>query len=39
MFGTEVVSDWKAGSAIVWKEKSHEDKGVIAEIEPEEVLS
>jgi uncharacterized protein YndB with AHSA1/START domain len=41
MFGTEVVSDWKVGSAIVWKRewegKKYEEKGVILEIEPEEV--
>jgi len=33
MFGTNVVSDWKEGSPIVWKGewqgKSYEDKGVI----------
>jgi len=33
MFGTTVVSDWREGSPIVWKEewqgKSYEDKGTI----------
>ena len=42
MFGTEVVSEWKEGSSIVWrgtwKEKPYEDKGVILKIEPEEML-
>ncbi|HEV7239920.1 MAG TPA: SRPBCC family protein [Thermoanaerobaculia bacterium] len=38
MFGTNVVSDWKEGSPIVWKGewqgKAYEDKGVIQKIEP-----
>ena len=38
MFGTQVVSDWKEGSQIVWKGewqgKSYEDKGVILHIKP-----
>ena len=42
MFGTEVVSDWKAGSAIVWQGvwegKPYQDKGVILKIEPPRVL-
>jgi len=42
MFGTEVLSDWKNGSTIiwkgVWKEKAYEDKGVILTIEPEKKL-
>jgi uncharacterized protein YndB with AHSA1/START domain len=37
-FGTTVVSDWRAGSPIVWKGewqgKSYEDKGVILQYEP-----
>ena len=37
MFGTEVVSEWKEGSPIVWKGvwegKSYEDKGIILKIE------
>ena len=37
MFGTNVVSDWKVGSSIVWKGewqgKSYEDKGEILKIE------
>jgi uncharacterized protein YndB with AHSA1/START domain len=42
MFGTEVVSDWKVGSPIVWKgiwkDKPYEDKGVILKIMPEQTL-
>lgn len=42
MFGTEAVSDWKAGSPIVWKGiwqgKSYEDKGTILKIEPPHLL-
>ena len=42
MFGTEVVSDWKPGSSIVWKgiwkEKPYEDKGRILKIEPQHTL-
>lgn len=42
MFGTEVVSNWKEGSPIVWKgiwkEKPYEDKGVILAIEPQKTL-
>jgi uncharacterized protein YndB with AHSA1/START domain len=38
MFGTQVSSDWKAGSAILWKGewlgKRYEDKGVILQVEP-----
>lgn len=38
MFGTNVVSDWKQGSKIVfkgeWKGRSYEDKGVILDLEP-----
>jgi uncharacterized protein YndB with AHSA1/START domain len=38
MPGTEVVSDWKKGSPIVWKGeyegRSFEDKGQILELEP-----
>jgi uncharacterized protein YndB with AHSA1/START domain len=37
MFGTEVVSEWKEGSPIVWKGtwqgKSYEDKEIILKIE------
>jgi|GEM_PF-195364 len=43
MFGTDAVSDWKAGSPITWKGewegKHYEDKGVILRLEPERVLS
>lgn len=42
MFGTEVISDWKAASPIVWKGvwqgKPYEDKGIILQIEPEKIL-
>jgi uncharacterized protein YndB with AHSA1/START domain len=38
MFGTNVVSDWKEGSPIVWKGewqgKPYEDKGVILQFKP-----
>jgi uncharacterized protein YndB with AHSA1/START domain len=42
MFGSQVVTDWKEGSPIVWKGeyegKKYEDKGEIVEIEPERRL-
>jgi uncharacterized protein YndB with AHSA1/START domain len=42
MFGAEVVSDWRVGSAIVWKGeyegRKYEDKGTILRMEPERVL-
>lgn len=42
MFGSQVVTDWKQGSPIVWKGeyegKEYEDKGEIVEIEPERRL-
>ena len=42
MFGTEVISEWKEGSPIVWKGvwegKPYEDKGVILKIEPQRRL-
>ena len=42
MFGTNVVSDWKEGSPIVWKGvwqgKSYEDKGVILQFKPTRTL-
>lgn len=38
MFGTNVISEWKVGSSIVWRGtwqgKSYEDKGVILKLEP-----
>ncbi len=38
MFGTNVVSDWREGSSIIWKGKwqgkSYEDKGVILQLKP-----
>ena len=42
MFGTNVVSDWKEGSPIVWKGewkgKPYEDKGTILKLQPENTL-
>ena len=42
MFGTNVVSDWREGSAIAWKGewegKSYEDKGVILQLKPGRTL-
>ena len=42
MFGTNVVSDWHAGSPIVWKGewqgKPYEDKGKILQFEPEQTI-
>jgi uncharacterized protein YndB with AHSA1/START domain len=42
MFGSEVVTDWKQGSSIVWKGeyegRKYEDKGEVVEIEPERRL-
>ncbi len=42
MFGTNVVSDWKEGSPIVWQGKwqgrNYEDKGVILRLVPERTI-
>ena len=42
MFGSQVVTDWRPGSSIVWKGehegKKYEDKGEILEFEPERRL-
>jgi len=42
MFGSQVVTDWKPGSSIVWKGeyegKKYEDKGEILEFEPQRRL-
>lgn len=42
MFGSDVVTDWKVGSPIlykgVWEGKPFEDKGKIVSIEPEKQL-
>jgi uncharacterized protein YndB with AHSA1/START domain len=42
MFGTNVDTDWREGSPIVWKGewqgKSYEDKGVLLEVKPERTL-
>jgi uncharacterized protein YndB with AHSA1/START domain len=41
-FGTEVTTDWRVGSAIIyrgeWQGKSYEDKGTILEVSPNERL-
>jgi uncharacterized protein YndB with AHSA1/START domain len=42
MFGTEVVTDWKEGSPILykgtWEGKAFEDKGKVIKVEPEKLL-
>jgi uncharacterized protein YndB with AHSA1/START domain len=42
MFGTNVVSDWKQGSPIIWQGewqgRKYEDKGVILKLDPERTL-
>jgi uncharacterized protein YndB with AHSA1/START domain len=42
LFGTEAVSDWKAGSSIVftgtWKGKAYVHKGVVLRMEPGKIL-
>jgi uncharacterized protein YndB with AHSA1/START domain len=42
MFGADVVSDWHEGSPIVWKGEwkgtPYEDKGVILQIQPRQLL-
>jgi uncharacterized protein YndB with AHSA1/START domain len=42
MFGTQVASDWRVGSPIFWRGewqgKPYEDKGVILEIKPGQIL-
>ncbi len=42
MFGAQVVTDWREGSAIIWKGewqgKSFEDKGVILQLRPGQKL-
>jgi len=42
MFGTNVISDWKEGSPIIWKGEwegnKYEDKGVILKLEPERLI-
>jgi uncharacterized protein YndB with AHSA1/START domain len=42
LFNTDVISDWKVGSPIIyrgeWEGKPFEDKGKILEIEPEKLL-
>lgn len=42
MHGTNVVTDWRVGSPIIWKGewdgKSYEDKGTILAVEPQKLL-
>jgi uncharacterized protein YndB with AHSA1/START domain len=42
LFGTEVITDWKVGSPIVyrgvWEGKPYEDKGIIKELIPNRLL-
>ena len=42
LFGTDVISDWKVGSSIIykgeWEGKPFEDKGTILEMEPRKSL-
>jgi uncharacterized protein YndB with AHSA1/START domain len=42
MFGTNVISDWREGSPIVWKGEwqgtTYEDKGVILKLKPERLI-
>jgi uncharacterized protein YndB with AHSA1/START domain len=42
LFGTDVVSDWKVGSPIIfkgeWQGKTYKDKGVILRLEPERLI-
>jgi uncharacterized protein YndB with AHSA1/START domain len=42
MHGTEMSTDWKEGSPIVWrgewKGRSYEDKGTVLAVEPEKLL-
>ncbi len=42
LFGTDVTTDWKVGSPIiyrgVWQGKSYEDKGKVLEVEPEKKI-
>ena len=43
LFGTEVLSEWKKGSPILyrgsWEGKAYEDKGTILELEPERLFT
>jgi len=42
LFGTEVTTDWKAGSPIryrgVWQGKPYEDKGKVLQVEPGKLI-
>jgi len=42
MFGTNVISDWKEGSPIVWKGEwqgaKYEDKGLILKLKPQHLI-
>ena len=43
LFGTQVTTDWQAGSPIIyqgmWEGKSYEDKGTILQVEQEKLLA
>ena len=42
LFGTQVTTDWRVGSPIVyegtWEGKAYKDKGVVLQVEPEKLL-
>lgn len=42
LLGTEVTSDWKVGSPVIykgeWQGKTYEDKGQVIQVEPEKLL-
>jgi uncharacterized protein YndB with AHSA1/START domain len=42
LFGTQVTTDWKAGSPITykgeWEGKSYEDKGIVLQVDPGRLL-
>jgi pterin-4a-carbinolamine dehydratase/uncharacterized protein YndB with AHSA1/START domain len=42
MFGTNLITDWREGSPIIWKGewqgKSYEDKGVVLQCKPQQTL-
>ena len=42
LFGTEVVTDWKVGSSIIWRGvwqgKSYEDRGMVLKYEPMKIV-
>ncbi len=41
MYNSEVISDWKTGSSIIWRDAGNKNihvKGIILKIEPEKIL-